>query len=114
MQVEGRSSTIIRVRGAVANLLHTSPRLHMRSLLLSMAFLLSAFAVPVRAARGEPVDFNRDVQPLLSRHCFKCHGPDDKARKAKVRLDVRDAVTAETKGGHRPIVPGKPDESELV
>jgi hypothetical protein len=83
----------------------------MRSLLLSTAFLLAAQVGPVR---GEPVDFSRDVRPILSRHCFKCHGPDDKARKAKLRLDVRDAATAQTKGGQRPIVPGKPDESELV
>jgi hypothetical protein len=83
----------------------------MRSLLFSVAFLLAALAGP---ARGEPVDFSRDVRPILSRHCFKCHGPDEKARKAKLRLDVRDAATAETKGGGRPIVPGKPDESELV
>jgi len=35
------------------------------------------------------VDFQRDVRPILANHCFKCHGPDDKARKAKLRLDVR-------------------------
>src|SRR5947199_1903551 len=83
----------------------------MRSLFFWVAFLLAALAGP---ARGEPVDFNRDVRPILSRHCFKCHGPDEKARKAKLRLDVRDVATAETKSGHRPIVPGKPDDSELV
>ena len=35
------------------------------------------------------VNFQRDVRPILAAHCFKCHGPDDKARKAKLRLDVR-------------------------
>ena len=35
------------------------------------------------------VDFQRDVRPILANHCFKCHGPDDKARKAKLRWDVR-------------------------
>jgi hypothetical protein len=60
-------------------------------------------------ARSAPVDFNRDVRPILSGQCFACHGPDEKARKAKLRLDVReDAVKAGA------VVPGKPDESELL
>jgi hypothetical protein len=65
------------------------------------------------AAAGD-IDFNRDVRPILSRHCFKCHGPDEKARKSKLRLDVRAAAIGEAKSGERAIVPGKPDESELV
>jgi Protein of unknown function (DUF1553)/Protein of unknown function (DUF1549)/Planctomycete cytochrome C len=54
-----------------------------------------------------PVRFGRDVLPILSENCFKCHGPDEKARKAKLRLDQR--------GGMLSVVtPGKGDESELV
>ena len=34
-------------------------------------------------AEGEKVDFLRDVRPILANHCFKCHGPDEEARKAK-------------------------------
>ena len=49
-----------------------------------------------------------------SRHCFKCHGPDDKGRKAKLRLDREDGAYAAASSGERPIVPGKPEESELV
>jgi hypothetical protein len=40
------------------------------------------------------VQFDRDVRPILADHCFACHGPDDKARKADLRLDRRDDALA--------------------
>src|SRR5262249_34071243 len=69
-----------------------------------------ALAQPAKDA----VDFNRDVRPILSGKCFLCHGPDDKARKAGLRLDLRSAATRETAKGNLPIVPGRPDDSELL
>src|SRR3954454_19148642 len=63
---------------------------------------------------GAEVDFNRDVRPLLSRYCFKCHGPDDGARKAKLRLDGREAALKGGRSEEPAVVPGKPDDSELV
>ena len=47
-------------------------------------FICLLFSVPLSA-----VDFQRDVRPVLAAYCFKCHGPDEKSRKAKLRLDVR-------------------------
>ncbi len=75
-----------------------------------LAILASASGIS--AAGG--LDFSRDVRPILSQHCFKCHGPDDAAREAKLRLDVRESAIARTESGKTPIVPGKPDSSELI
>jgi hypothetical protein len=59
-------------------------------------------------------DFAKEVRPILARHCFKCHGMDDQARKAKLRLDVRAEAMKGGRSGDAAIVPGKPDASELV
>jgi Protein of unknown function (DUF1553)/Protein of unknown function (DUF1549)/Planctomycete cytochrome C len=89
----------------------------MRSVWLIVLFLSTTI---VGLVRGEDIGrsdhdlFTSRVRPILARHCFKCHGPDDKARKAKFRLDVRDEAVKPAASGAIPIVPGKPDESELV
>jgi hypothetical protein len=67
-----------------------------------------------KPAARSGADFNDQVRPILARHCFKCHGPDDKARKAKLRLDREESAKQPASSGETPIVPGKPDESELV
>jgi len=63
---------------------------------------------------GHRTSFNDQVRPILARHCFKCHGPDEKARKASVRLDLAEDARKPAGSGEHPIVPGRPDESELV
>src|SRR4051794_23532633 len=68
-------------------------------------------ADPPAAARK--VDFNREVRTILSENCFVCHGPDTKALKGDLRLDQR-AGAFRSHDGVTVIVPGKPDESELV
>lgn len=65
-------------------------------------------------AKPAPVDFLRDVRPILSGHCFKCHGPDEATREAGLRLDVRDEALKEAESGYTALVPGDPDESEVI
>ncbi len=61
------------------------------------------------------IDFNFHVRPILSDRCFACHGPDEKARKADLRLDVEtEALTALTESGLHAIVPKQPFKSELI
>ncbi|MDB6124610.1 MAG: Planctomycete cytochrome [Pedosphaera sp.] len=71
------------------------------------------FVGPV-SSRAAQINFSQDIRPILSENCFKCHGPDDAARKSKLRLDRRDAALQPAKSGKRAIVPGKPTESELI
>ena len=81
----------------------------MKSLAPLLTLLLAAH---LHAARAP--DFSREVRPILSQHCFKCHGPDDKARKGGLRLDMRESAVKEAKSGAIALVPGKPDQSEII
>jgi hypothetical protein len=79
---------------------------------LFVVVLCSSFAVAY-AADG-PVRFNRDIRPIMSDTCFRCHGPDKSSRMAGMRLDIRDEALKPTKSGAIPIVPGDPDKSAIV
>ena len=62
------------------------------------------------------VDFNFDVKPILSDKCYTCHGPDDKARKANLRLDIESGFykSLEDNPNHYVINKNSPEKSEIL
>ena len=57
----------------------------------------------------EPLQYNRDIRPILAENCLACHGLDNICRQADLRLDVRDAAV-----DAGAIVPGDADASEMI
>ncbi len=80
-------------------------------IILSVTLWLAALRAPGAESK---LRFNRDIRPLMSDTCFHCHGPDKNSRKAGLRLDIREDALKPAKSGELPIVPGKPDESEII
>ncbi len=76
----------------------------------AFAALLTSLVPTLRAA--DP-SFSRDIRPILSENCFTCHGPDEKGRKAGLRLDLEESAKRDHKGVTA-IVPGKPEASALI
>ena len=62
----------------------------------------------------QAISFNRDIRPILSNHCFSCHGPDSAARKGGFRLDQRDSATRAAESGLLAIDPGQIGSSQLI
>ena len=80
---------------------------------------LACLTWSVRSAPNQPtgadkVDFNRQIRPILAENCFKCHGPDEGARKSKLRFDMRAEALKPAKSGKIAIVPGAPEKSEMI
>ncbi|MBI1766085.1 MAG: DUF1553 domain-containing protein [Acidobacteria bacterium] len=75
---------------------------------------ISAVAQQTATYSPSAIQFNRDVRPILAEKCFVCHGPDATAKKIRLRLDTEAAAKAELSRGRRAIVPGQPEQSELV
>lgn len=82
--------------------------------LVSFAVIALGFVGGDFASAEQPLDFNRDVRPILSNHCFNCHGRDDHARQAGLRLDVREQALTKLESGAMAVVPNDPAASELV
>jgi mono/diheme cytochrome c family protein len=80
------------------------------------ALTLVGAAVPAIAAndRPRPIDFAREIRPILAKNCFACHGADEKHREGGLRLDVREAALKKLDDGKTAVVPGHAEASELV
>lgn len=76
--------------------------------------IILATAVCMGAQADDIIDYNRDVRPILSDNCYKCHGPDAAERKAGLRLDSYDGAVAKLDSGVTAIVPAKIEQSELI
>lgn len=81
-----------------------------------LAFGCSAtlLLMPSLAQAENPIDFNRQIRPILSDNCFKCHGPDEAERKSGLRVDTPEGIIAASESGKHAVVAGKSAESELI
>ncbi len=88
-----------------------------RALIPTFLAIVVCAAPAVSVDDSKPVDFNREIRPILSGRCYVCHGPDEAERMGGgehgLRLDTRHGAL-EDLGDYAAIVPGDPDASELL
>ena len=83
------------------------------ALIILILLVLADLFTPSGASAIEPLRYGRDVLPILAANCFSCHGPDEKNRKAGLRLDVEADAKANRRSGF-PIAPGQPEKSVIL
>ena len=97
---------------------HTKPRAcngleMMRRYVRILLITIGTYQALPGETRGQDVDFNRHIRPLLSRYCFQCHGPSAEDREADLRLDVEEDAKTD-RGGYAVIAAGNAEHSELI
>ncbi|MBL9127710.1 MAG: DUF1549 domain-containing protein, partial [Verrucomicrobiales bacterium] len=90
----------------------SAARLHVWGALVVVLGWAGRLGAPAAFGADKPVDFTRDIRPILSEHCFTCHGPDDKQRKGKYRVDTKDGLFRSS-DGKALIVAGKAADSDF-
>ena len=84
-----------------------------RCLPTRMCVSVLILCLSLSAVRAD-VDYQKDIRPILAEHCWHCHGVDDKERQGGLRLDDRSAALRGGESGMAAIVPGRPEDSELL
>lgn len=96
--------------------LHSPPSIYfhfvLKYLILPLAGLLF-FMLPA-SAQSSSSELSQQVRSILSNRCFACHGPDEAERQGGFQLDKHSSMLAEADSGLRPVVPGQPQQSELL
>ncbi|MEZ6072100.1 MAG: c-type cytochrome domain-containing protein [Pirellulales bacterium] len=77
---------------------------------MSVLAVCSAATLARAVEKDEPVDFSRDIRPLMSNACYTCHGPSVSARVTDLRLDLVDGIDVELGSGEQLVVPGNAAE----
>jgi mono/diheme cytochrome c family protein len=74
--------------------------------------LLTSLSLTAQLTLAEDIDFASQIQPILAKRCYSCHGPDD--QQGNLRFDRRDTLLVEAESGEIAIKPGSPDHSEMI
>src|SRR5579872_4548943 len=99
-----RETTRQRVIPIAARQLHIEKPVRAGMVIVEAALVVLGIHA-LKAADPDKVSFNRDIRPIMSDTCFRCHGPDKSSRMAGMRLDIRDEALKPTRAGKIPIVP---------
>ncbi len=85
-----------------------------RWLCIPLVLILGFSANWGQAEEKAPLDYNRDIRPILAANCYACHGPDAKTREARLRLDDQESLLKYKRRSRKALVPGKPEMSSIV
>lgn len=70
--------------------------------------------ITLTSTNAQDIDFRKQIQPILSEHCWQCHGVDESTREGNLRLDIRESAIAGGESSKLAIVVGKASESEMI